>query len=86
MISIDELIKELYSLKQSSEQLSTMFSYGGQNLNNSTAVITNLVRGSVTGQEAAFSLSIASRSLLEASATILTLSRTCDNCISNLSK
>lgn len=86
MISIEELIKELYSLKQSSEQLSTMFSYGGQNLHNSTAVITNLVQGSVTGQEAAFSLSIASRSLLEASATILTLSRTCDNCIANLSK
>ena len=86
MISIDELIKEIYSLKQSSEQLSTMFSYGGQNLHNNTAIITNLVRGSMTGQEAAFSLSVASQSLLAASATIKTLSRTCDNCIANLSK
>ena len=86
MISVDELIRELYSLKGASEQLATLLSYGGQNLYNSTTVITNLVRGSMTGQEAAFSLSIASKSLIDASATILTLSRTCQNCIANLAK
>jgi len=86
MISIDELIKEVSFLKISSEQLSTMFSAAEQNLQGSTNTISALVRGSRTGQDAVASLSVASKSLLDAAASIKTLGRTCDKCIAQLSK
>ena len=86
MISIDELIREVSALKMSSEQLSTMFSGAGQNLQGSTNAISAIVRGSRTGQEAVASLGVASKSLLDAAASIKTLSRTCDECIANLAK
>ena len=86
MISIDELIREVSSLKMSSEQLSTMFSGAGQNLQGSTNTIAALVKGSRTGQDAVASLSVASKSLLDAAASITTLGRTCDECVAQLSK
>lgn len=86
MASIEDLIREVSSLKQSSEQLATMFSDAGQSLQDNTNAIGTLVRGSRTGQEAVASLGIASKSLLDASASIKTLSRTCDECVKQLSK
>ncbi len=86
MASIDELIRQVTSLKQSSEQLTTMFSAAGQSLQGSTNTITSLVRGSRTGQEAVSSLAVASKSLLDAAASIRTMGRTCDECIAQLSK
>ena len=86
MISVEELIKEVSSLKMSSEQLSTMFSGAGQALQGSTNAISALVRGSRTGQEAVASLSIASKSLIDAAASVKTLERTCDECVAQLSK
>ncbi len=86
MISIEELIKEVSSLKMTSDQLSTMFSGAGQNLQGSTNAISTLVRGSRTGQDAVASLSIASKSLLDAAASIKALGRTCDECVAQLSK
>lgn len=86
MISIEELIREVSSLKMTSEQLSTMFSEAGQSLQESNNAITALVRGSRTGQEAVMSLGVASRSLMNAAASIKTLERTCDECIAQLSK
>lgn len=86
MASVDELIREVSSLKMSSEQLSTMFSSAGQNLQESTNVIAELVRGSRTGQDAVVSLGIASKSLLDAAASVTTLGRTCDDCVAQLSK
>ena len=86
MISIDELIKEVASLKMSSEQLGFMFSGAGQNLLSSTNSISAIVRGSRTGQDAVASMSIASKSLLDAAASVKTLERTCDEFIAQLSK
>ena len=86
MISVDELIREVSSLKQSSEQLSAMFSGAGQNLQDKTNAIAALVRGSRTGQDAVASLGVASKSLLDAAASITTLGRTCDECVARLSK
>ena len=86
MVSIDELIREVSSLKMLSEQLSTMFSGAGQNLQESTNAIAALVRGSRTGQDAVASLGVASKSLLDAAASITTLGRTCDECVAQLSK
>ncbi len=86
MISVEELIKEVSALKSSSEQLSTMFSAAGQNLQNSTNTIASIVRGSRTGQEAVASLSVASKSLLDAAASVKTLMRTCDECAAHLAK
>lgn len=86
MISIEELIREVSSLKMSSEQLSTMFSHAGRDLQERTNAIAALVRGSRTGMDAVSSLSVASKSLLNAAASITTLGRTCDECVAQLSK
>ncbi len=86
MVSVEELIREVSGLKMSSQQLSTMFSAAGQGLQGSTNAIAALVRGSRTGQEAVSSLGAASKSLLDAAASIRTLERTCDECVAQLSK
>ena len=86
MISIEELIKEVSSLKMSSEQLSYMLSQSGNDLHNQTNYISNLVRGSRSGMDAVTSLNVASKSLLDAAASTKTLERTCDECVAQLSK
>lgn len=86
MISVDGLIKEVSSLKVSSEQLSFLLSAAGQELQSSTNMISTIVQGSRTGQDAVVSLGAASKSLLDASASIKTLERTCDECVAILSR
>lgn len=86
MLSIEELIREVSSIKVTSDQLSAMVGSANVSLSNQSSVISNLVRGSQTGQEAVMSLGIAARSLADAASAMKTLSRTCDDCIGNLSK
>lgn len=86
MISVDKIVGEINLLKMSSEELSYMLNGAGQDLKESTNIIANIVKGSRTGQEAVTSLSIASQSLLVASASIINLCRTCDKCVSELTK
>ncbi|MCM1222739.1 MAG: hypothetical protein NC548_50605 [Lachnospiraceae bacterium] len=86
MASIQELIGEVSSIKQKSEELSAMVAAANQNLANQGTVIANLVRGSQTGQEAVMALSVANRALADAAASIRALGRTCDSCIQNLAK
>ena len=87
MASFDELMREITSLKQSSEELSTMIKYAGDELNNNSTTIMALGgRISESGRRAASAVGVASRSLLQASASMLTLSHTCDECVAQLSK
>ena len=86
MISYEEMIQEVSSLKVSSDQLSTMFRYACDELNQNYRHISAVVKGSHTGQEAVISLEAAIRSLQEAVVSINVLSRTCDECVSQLSR
>jgi len=86
MASIQELIGEVHSIKQMSEELSAMVAAANQNLANQGAVIANLVRGSQTGQEAVMALAVSNRALADAAASMRTLERICDRCLQNLAK
>ena len=86
MASMNELISEVTSLKHSSEELSEMLAYAGSNLQDNMRAIASLVSGSRTGMEAVSSLGIASKAILDSAASIKTLGRTCDDCVSQLSK
>lgn len=86
MLSIDELIREVSSIKVSSDQLATMVGAANVSMANQSGMIANLVQGSRTGQDAVMALNVASRSMAEAASSMKTLSRTCDDCVANLSK
>ena len=86
MATYQELIGEVHYIKQMSEELSTMVAAANQNLANQSAVISNLVRGSQTGQEAAMALAAVNHTLGAAAASMRTLGRTCDTCLQNLTK
>lgn len=86
MASISELISEVTSLRNTSGEISEMLAYAGSNLQDNMRAIASLVAGSRTGMEAVSSLGIASKSLLDSSASIKTLARTCDDCVAQLSK
>lgn len=86
MASIQELIAEVYSIKQRSEELSTMVGAANQDLAHQGAVITGLVRGSQTGQDAAMALIDATRALADAAVSMRALGRSCDSCLQQLSK
>lgn len=86
MISVEELIREVSTLKASSEQLTDLFNGAGQRLTESTNTIAMLVRGSRTGQDAVASLGVASKSLIDAAMSVKTLGNTCDECAAQLSK
>ena len=86
MVSMNELIGEVYSLKVSSEELSEMLAYAGSNLQDNMHAIAALVAGSRTGMDAVSSLGIASKSILDSAASIKTLGRMCDDCIAQMSK
>ncbi len=86
MLSIDELIREVSSIKVDSDQLSTMIASAGTSLSSQSNTLAGLVRGSRTGQDAVMALSVAARSMSNAAASMKTLSRTCDQCVANLSK
>lgn len=85
-MSIEELIQEVSGIKVSSDELSTRVSAAGTDLTNQSNVIASLVRGSRTGQEAVMALSVAARAVSIAAASMKKLSRTCDECITNLAK
>ena len=85
-MSVEEIVREVSSLKMSSGQLAIMFSSAGQSLQGSTNQIASIVRGSRSGQEAVAALGIATKSLLDAAASISTMERSCDDCIAQLSR
>ena len=86
MASIQELIGEVQNIKRMSEELSSMVAAANQNLAGQGTIISNLVRGSQTGQEAVMALAAVNHTLGEATASMRTLGRTCDTCLQNLSK
>ena len=86
MISIPEIIQNVNTLKADSVDLSNMLALSGNIMQANTQKIAYLVRGSQTGQMAVGALNIAFQSVVDAAASILTLSRKCDECIKNLSK
>ena len=86
MLSIEELIREVSSIKLTSDELAVMVGAAGQTLSRNVVSIAALVKGSRSGQDAVTSVNIAAKSLIDAASSIKTLSRTCDECIANLSK
>lgn len=84
-MSIEELIREVSSIKMTSDQLSTMVGSANVSLSNQSSMIAILVKGSQTGQDAVMALSVAARSMADAASSMKALSRTCDECIANLS-
>lgn len=86
MPSVQELMREVSSIKFSSEQLSTMVGVANMSLAAQSSAITSLVQGSRTGQEAVMVLSVAARSLADAASSMRALSRACDECLADLSK
>lgn len=86
MPSIQEVIREVSSIKASSEQLSNMVGAANQSLSEQSSIIANLVQGSRTGQDAVMALSVAARSLADAASSMRTLSRSCDDCLKDLSR
>lgn len=86
MASIQDIVYAVYSIKTSSEQLSVMTGSASQALQQKRNEITNIVRGSQTGMEAVQAIGVASRSLMNAAASMQALCRSCDSCIKNLSK
>lgn len=86
MASIQELSNEVMSIKQTSDQLAQMVGAANTSLASQSSMISNMVQGSQSGQEAVMSLSVAARSLADAASAMKSLSRTCDECIANLAK
>ena len=86
MLSIEELIREVSSIKLMSDELAMMVGAAGQGLTQNAVSVAMLVKGSRSGQDAVASVNIAIKSLGDAASSIKTLSRTCDDCIANLSK
>lgn len=86
MPSIEDLIREVSSIKVSSDELAMIVGAANMSLASQSANIAAIVRGSRTGQEAVMALSVAARGLSDAASSMKALSRTCDTCIQNLSK
>ena len=86
MHSIDELIRDVVEIKNDSQELANVTAAAGRSLQDKSNQIAAIVRGSASGQEAVMSVSVAARSLSQAAASMLTLSRICDSCIAELSK
>ena len=86
MPSIEDLIREVSSIKVSSDELAMIVGAANMSLASQSANIAAIVRGSRTGQEAVMALSMAARGLADAASSMKALSRTCDTCIQNLSK
>lgn len=86
MASIQEVINAAQSIKTSSEQLSNMTGMASAALQQKGNEIAAIVRGSATGMEAVQAITVASRSLANASVAMKSLCRACDSCIANLAK
>ena len=86
MASIQEIVNEISAIKKSSDDLAQMVSIANSSLANQSAVIASIVKGSRTGSEAVMTLSVAARALANAASAMKALSRTCDECVNNLTK
>ena len=86
MLSIQELIGEVLSIKQQSEQLAGVVGGANRELGQQSMMIAGLVQGSRTGQEAVQALQVASRALADAGASMTVLGRICDTCVQSLGK
>ena len=86
MLSVQEIIREVTTIKESSERLIQTVGVANIDLATHASQLTNLVQGSHTGQDSVMALSVASRSLADAISSMKQLSKTCEGCISELSK
>ena len=86
MLSIQELVEEISSIKQQSQQLAAAVEAANQELGRHGVQIAGLVRGSRTGQDAVSAVHSASQALAKAGMSITALDRSCDACIQNLRK
>ena len=86
MLSIQELIEEISSVRQQSQQLAAAVGAANQELGQHSAQIAGLVQGSRTGQDALRALQLASRALADAGMSMTVLGRSCDDCVRNLRK
>ena len=85
-MSIDEIIREVSSIKMTSDQLSVMVGAANSALANQSSRIASLVKGSQSGQDAVMALSVAARALADAASSMRAVSRACEESISTLSK
>lgn len=86
MASIQEVVNAAHSIKITSGQLAQMSGMASQTLQQKGSEIASIVRGSSTGQEAVQAVSIAARSLANATAAMKSLESACESCIANLTK
>ena len=85
-MSVEEIIKEVVTIKNVSNELSGMTASSAQTLLQNNNQVMALVKGSRTGQDAVSAVSVAARSLQNAAAVIKILGTKCDKCIADLSK
>lgn len=85
-MSVEEIIKEVVTIKNVSNELSGMTASSAQTLLQNNNQVMALVKGSRTGQDAVSAVSVAARSLQNAATVIKILGTKCDNCIADLSK
>jgi len=86
MPSIEELIREVSTIKLSSDELSDYIANANVILSTQSIGIAALVKGSRTGQEAVMALTTATRGLADAASSMKALSRISEECVHNLSK
>ena len=84
MPSIEQVIREVTAIKQSSDSLASSVAAAGQQLSSDATHIASLVKGSSTGQQAVAATGTAARSLSQAAASMQTLSGTCDEALRQL--
>ena len=85
-MSVEEIIKEVVTIKNVSNELSGMTASSAQTLLQNNNQVMALVKGSRTGQDAVSAVSVAARSLQNAAAVSKILGTKCDNCIADLLK
>lgn len=86
MPSIEEIIREVVTIKNSSEELAQLIGSASRQLGQDAQKIAALVQGSATGMQAVSAVSMATHSLADAATSLKTLCRTCDDCAQNLAK
>ena len=86
MTSIQALVGNLQGLKMTGDQLSTMVAGSADVLGQQSQQVMSIVQGSATGRQAVGAIANASRALRDAASAMLSLGRSCDDCIRNLQK
>ncbi len=85
MASFQELANAAVSLKSNSEEMSQRLTASAQGLDECLDYIVAFAEGSSSGMDAAQALNVAGKSLREAAATMLSMERTCDEFINEIS-